>query len=526
MPAYTVSEEIDAGAEPETRKKRVEKDSELQGRPLSEIIYLLRSAATHFISEIDMIPGLLRPDQTFYIEHDIENNITYVIEKTINQTKLNKLNKEKERLTEERNELKSINLTEPTRPTILSPELKKQRRKELKTQIKEITREYDEINTMEIPPLREDDKQYILLVKKNLFTADFNIEKHLELNNLMYKGQKYHLPFFPRWNKNENDDIRLMQSIAGASLIRMSDIMRNYADYDRYIDNVNEWRALFLKMEDATRLQTKNTIVENPSLRLNTYKAVRDQAESILRNVNNVENKMTTLFSIIRDVNDNNVEELRKEAEQITIQYNRDESTEDGRGRNNEPQYGGLDCQTVINGVPIAPIHRSQREFDLELARDFSGSVRNSQKAPPTYQERVRLLNSYLSQNLRFAFKTSVLPLYVERPTIEFTDRWKGAIRGSIERYSTNKAYSAIIESYRDILLPTKNDPIIALFAEFLSKRADNTQMTMRPYQNNYALTHHQLDRNKIQYKAKEKEMDTMISRIFPDIRKKKRARF
>lgn len=534
VPSTTVAEEIDSASEPTVRKRRVEKDSELQGRPLSEVIFMLRASASHFINEIDTIPELMAPDLTNFVDHDLETNTTYVIKKLKNERLLAEISKKIEDLekTKEIGHLtKIISIDTPASSFAneLSEQEKKTLRRNIQDQIDVLQKEYKLNDIGKLNPIEKDEYRYILIVKKALSTSDYNVERYTDVGNITYSGRKYYLPFSPHWNKNEFDDIRLMESIAGASLIGMNDIMRNYKDYYDFIDNTNQWRTLFLKMYEAEKLGKNTTITTNPSLRLPTFYAVRQQALSILRIVNNVENKMSTLFNMILDTNDNSPEERAREVAAIIAHYNRDESTEDGRGRNDAPAYGRLDCEQIVNGVAVPRNHSSQREFDKELSDAFNGKPPTSRAATrpaPSYMERVRLLNNYLSQNLRFAFKTSNLPLYIEKPVVEFNDRWKGAIRDSIERYSTDANYKNVIESYRDILLPAKNDPIIALFAEFITKRADNTQMTMRPYQNNYALTHHQLDRNKVQYKAKEKEMDNMIKRIFPDIRKKKRARF
>lgn len=487
----TLAEEIDTQIERPTKRHRYDKDADLQGRPLPEIIFALREAASYYLREVDSIPDLTRGGGTIYIDVDEALEAIYVWEKHyVKRAIITEIEKEEEIITMEEEMLQH-------------PQNSHEQNLALRERI---------------APWTDQDSKIIEPLKKRITTAAWN--QQVKSTDGEYVGTKYYMPFSIRWNKHQRDDIFLAESLVGATTSHMTEVLRNYDEYARYIDNNKKWKTLLNKiLADQISLNPNNINVQklrnNPAITFLTFSSVRDQANNILKHVNNVETKMSTLYSLISRNDEASVEDRNEEAQRIITEFNRDIDASNGRSGASD-SIGGLDCEYVYNGRILQP-EPGQHENDVALARAFN----NNKKT--TYMERVRLLNSYLSQHLRFVFKTSALPLYIEKVPIDFSDRWKGVIRDSMVRYTTHVNYKNVIQSYRDLFLIEHNEPMIALFAEFVSKRADNTQVTMRPQTNHFTLTHYQLDRNKIQYKAKERELDKLIATNFDKIKRAKR---
>ena len=487
---YTsLGEEMDAEQERPTKKRRYDKDADLAGRPLPEIIYALREAASYYIREVDAIPDLTRGGGTLFKDVGLEGGALYIWEKRFVPSLKKPIRVVYGREDDEDAIQEDIYGQNPDFPADVN--------KALHDRIEPWT----DADTAAIAPLRER-------------IPRIAYGKTLTSKSGQYVGTKYFLPFSPRWNKHDLDDIRLAESLAGAVTSGMGSILSNYDAYTRYTTNNASWIALLKKIiADEWSFLHAPALRNSSVLTLLSFANVRDAANELLRTVSNVERKMATLYDMISQDDNASAETRAGEVRKIMGELARND--EEPIGRSGAGANGGLMCDAVVNGN-IVYAASPQRDNDVQLARAF-----NATKA--TYMDRVRSLNTYLAQHLRFAIKTSPLPLYVEKVAIEFSDRWKGILRDSMVRYTANPSYKNVIRTYRDLFLIEHNEPMIALFAEFVSKRADNTQVTMRPQTNHFTLTHYQLDRNKVQYKAKERELDKLIAAHIEEIRREKR---
>jgi hypothetical protein len=466
----TISETIDNEMNDQpTKRRRVNNDvDELKSMSLPDIIYTIQEAASYFEREIGRVERLTRPGSTLYREYDVETNFVYIFEKM------------------------------PRNTSAMDPSSGEYEREKLLS--------WSAADTAAIAPL-----------KKKLEKSDTTVHSA----DGRYTGYRHLAPFSIQWTKNESDDIRLAESITGATTSSMANIMENYVDYVYFLNNNRRWKALFVKMLEAEHDRRYGEDINTTIVQLPTIPTVRSQTAAILRTVNDINEKMGLLYNMISPSDELTEAQRVKEAKDIIELFRRSRPVDDG-GRFENNVSGGLICETIGVSNNVQNRRANEAENDLQLIHTFG--ARNGDAAKQSSHARIQALTAYLIKHLRYIFTTSQLPIYVPKPAIEFTDKWKGLIRDSMVRYTTGPLYSKVIESYRDILRPEPNDSVIALFAEFVSKRADNTQVTMRPLNNAaFALTRFQLSRNTVQYKAKEKEMDTKIRELLPSIRKLKR---
>lgn len=470
----TLSESVDnEDAEPVAKRRRVNDDDDLSGKTLAEIIFAIRESASYFEREIGRIADLTRAGPTLHRIHNAATDALYIFEKKRRPTgKFDPVNGE----------------------PLFYPEFS-----------------WSPADTTAITPLLKK----LEAAKPNMRVS--SADGH-------YVGTRYVAPFAIQWTKNESDDIRLAESITGATTSDMKTVLDNYAEYVDFCANNRRWKSLFLKMIDAELDHRYGEAINTNVVRLPTIATVRAEVANVLRQVNNTDEKMSTLYTMIGQNSDLSPQQREAEAQAIIHRFHEEVPVDDG-GRLSRDLYGTLECQNVAETFENRSRLSAEAANDLDLVNRFRAIGTNGKidETKRTYQARVQALNTYLTKHLRFVFSTSQLPLYVPKPHIEFTDKWKGLIRDSMVRYTTGSAYAKAITSYRDLLLPEPNDPIIALFAEFVSNRTDNTQVVMRPLNaNGIALTRFQLSHNTVQYKAKEREMDNAARALLPRILKEK----